>query len=165
MNTSGRRCGLAAGGILVLVLGAAASTLAQGAFYREVAWDGRIYVFNDMPRLEVWEKSGDMGKAITQPGAGPNGETLVFDSEDAVELYNLHHAPQRVASLAMPSEPVSPQPASSQPASPPPQASQPAPPPSGPVVVKGLEDPIRTPRTAATSSRSSAATSTSRRRS
>jgi hypothetical protein len=130
MNSTVRRYGLAIAGMLLLVLGAAASTMAQGAFYREVPKDGRIYVFNNMQRLEAWEKSGDVGTAITQPGAGPNGETLVFDSPEALDLYNLHHAPQRVASLAAPSQPASPAPA----------APQAAAAPSGPVVVKGLED-------------------------
>jgi hypothetical protein len=29
--------------------------------------------------------------AITRPGYGPNGETVVFDSEDAINLYNYKH--------------------------------------------------------------------------
>jgi hypothetical protein len=143
-NATVRRWGLAAARILVLVLGAAASTLAQGAFYREVPKDGRIYVFNDMQRLEVWEKSGDMGKVITQPGGGPNGETLVFDSPEALNLYNVHHEPVREAFLAAPAQPLSPQPAATQPATPQAAAQQPAAAPpsapsSGPVVYKGLD--------------------------
>jgi hypothetical protein len=139
-NSTVRQCGPAIAGMLFLVLGAAASTMAQGAFYREVPTDGHIYVFNDVQRLQAWEKSGDIGRAITQPGAGPYGETLVFDSPEALNLYNLHHAPRRVASLGVPSLPASAQPASSEPAAPSPQAasSQPAPS-SGPVVYKGLD--------------------------
>jgi hypothetical protein len=124
-NSTVRRCGLAIAGILILVLGAAASTMAQGAFYREVRKDGGIYVFDNMQGFAAWEKSGDIGKAITQPGAGPNGETLVFDSPEAVNLYNLRHQPVREAFLAAPSQPASPQPAAA--------------PSSGPVVYKGLD--------------------------
>jgi len=65
--------------------------LAQGAFYVEVPKDGRIYVFNQMKVYEEWSKSGEMGKSITRIGAGPSGETLVFDSEDAIHLYNFRH--------------------------------------------------------------------------
>jgi hypothetical protein len=138
-NSTVRRCGLAIAGTLLLVLGAAASSLAQGAFYREVTRDGRIYVFNDMQRLEVWEKSGDMGKAITQPGAGPNGETLVFDSVEALNLYDVRHSPERVALLAVPSQPASPQPAAPQAAAPQAAAAAQTAPSSGTVVYKGLD--------------------------
>jgi len=65
--------------------------LAQGSFYAEVPKDGRIYVFNQMAVYESWKTSGEMGKAITRIGAGPNGETLVFDSEEAIHLYNFKH--------------------------------------------------------------------------
>jgi phosphate-selective porin OprO/OprP len=65
--------------------------LAQGAFYQEEAKDGRIYVFNNMAVYEEWKKSGEIGKSITRVGAGPNGETLVFDSEEAIHLYNFRH--------------------------------------------------------------------------
>ena len=64
---------------------------AQGAFYVEVPKDGRIYVFNVMKTYDEWQKTGEMGKSITRPGAGPNGETLVFDSEEAIHLYNFNH--------------------------------------------------------------------------
>jgi hypothetical protein len=71
-------------------LGAAAA-YAQNMFYREVAKDGRVYVFSIMKEFEAWEASGEMGKAITRPGYGPNGETVVFDGEDAINLYNFKH--------------------------------------------------------------------------
>ena len=32
-----------------------------------------------------------MEKSITRPGYGPNGETVLFDSEDAISLYNFKH--------------------------------------------------------------------------
>jgi phosphate-selective porin OprO and OprP len=66
-------------------------TLADGMFYREVTKDGRIYVFSNGDRYAAFEKSGEMGVGLTRIGAGPNGETMVFDSEDALNLYNFKH--------------------------------------------------------------------------
>jgi hypothetical protein len=66
---------------------------AQTMFYNEVVKDGRIYVFSIGQRFDAFEKSGgaEIGQAITRPGYGPNGETVVFDSEDAINLYNYKH--------------------------------------------------------------------------
>ena len=86
MRTFPRALGAAA---LFLALGGVAA--AQGSFYREVAKDGRIYVFNDMRQFSDWEKSGEMGVGITLLGYGPGGETMVFDSEEAIHLYNVKH--------------------------------------------------------------------------
>src|SRR5687768_6815171 len=85
-----RRMGLV---VLALIIGAtaAAPAWAQGAFYREVEKDGRIYVFNIPSEYSTWEKSGEIGKAITKVGYGPNGETMVFDSVEAIHLYNFKH--------------------------------------------------------------------------
>jgi phosphate-selective porin OprO/OprP len=76
---------------VALLLGLAAGVQAQGSFYREVEKDGRIYVFNNMQQFTDWEKSGEMGVGITLLGYGPNGETMVFDSEQAIHLYNFKH--------------------------------------------------------------------------
>ena len=92
---------------LLLVLGAVTASWAQNMFYREVAKDGRIYVFANAQRFEAWEQSGgaEMGVAITRLGFGPNGETVVFDSEDAVNLYNFKHdKPGEVFPKAKPPE-------------------------------------------------------------
>jgi hypothetical protein len=64
---------------------------AQNAFYVEETKDGRIYVFNNPKAYTDWKASGEMGKSITRIGAGPNGETIVFDSEEALHLYNFKH--------------------------------------------------------------------------
>ncbi len=90
MYANVKRRGLVAIGALSLVI-SAAGAWAQGAFYREVARDGRIYVFNNMQQFDAWDKSGEVGKSITRLNAGPNGETLIFDSEEAVNLYNFKH--------------------------------------------------------------------------
>jgi phosphate-selective porin OprO and OprP len=78
-------------GALVLSVAAATMAWAQGAFYREVEKDGRIYVFNNQRQFIDWEKSGEMGVGITLLGYGPKGETLVADSEEAIHLYNFRH--------------------------------------------------------------------------
>jgi phosphate-selective porin OprO/OprP len=75
---------------LMLAL-AATSARAQGTFYREVEKDGRIYVFNLPAQFTAFDKSGEMGISITKLNYGPNGETMVFDSVEAIHLYNFKH--------------------------------------------------------------------------
>ena len=91
---------LCRGLLAVVALAAlAGGAFAQTMFYNEVAKDGRIYVFASGQRFDAFEKSGgaEIGVAITRPGYGPNGETVVFDSEDAINLYNYKHGlPGRV---------------------------------------------------------------------
>jgi hypothetical protein len=60
-------------------------------FYREVEKEGRLYVFALSRELELWEKSGETGRATVRFGAGPAGENVVFDSDDAIRLFNLRH--------------------------------------------------------------------------
>jgi hypothetical protein len=67
------------------------SVWADAMFYREVEKDGRIYVFAQTKEFEAFEKSGEIGKAITRLNYPPNGKTVVFDSEDAINLYNFKH--------------------------------------------------------------------------
>ncbi|HVO11976.1 MAG TPA: hypothetical protein VMX54_14650 [Vicinamibacteria bacterium] len=76
---------------VVAVAALAGGAIAQTMFYNEVAKDGRIYVFANGVNYDLWSKSGDVGKAITRPGYGPGGETVIFDSEDAINLYNYKH--------------------------------------------------------------------------
>ncbi|HET8644675.1 MAG TPA: porin [Vicinamibacteria bacterium] len=80
-----------AAALLAAALVSVSTVRAQGAFYREVEKDGRIYVFNIQRAFMDWEKSGEMGVAITLLAYGPNGETMVFDSEEAIHLYNFKH--------------------------------------------------------------------------
>ena len=80
--------GLAASAI-VWTLGS--SAFAQGFYYKEIAKDGRIYVFNIAAEAERFEQTGEVGRGITRPGAGPNGETIVGDSERALQLYFFKH--------------------------------------------------------------------------
>ena len=65
---------------------------AQTFFYNEVAKDGRIYVFAVAARYDAFTKTGEQtGVVIERQGYGPGGETVVFDSKDAVNLYNFKH--------------------------------------------------------------------------
>jgi phosphate-selective porin len=64
---------------------------AQGFYYKEIRKDERIYVFNSAEEADRFEKTGEMGRGITRPGAGPNGETIVADSERALQLYFFKH--------------------------------------------------------------------------
>lgn len=67
---------------------------AQTFFYNEVAKNGRIYVFATASRYDAFVKSdgADLGAVIERPGYGPSGEAVVFDSEDAINLYNFKHS-------------------------------------------------------------------------
>lgn len=60
-------------------------------FYREVEKDERLFVFAQKKSLEIWQATGDMGKSTNRIGAGPDGKTLVFDSDDAITLYDFRH--------------------------------------------------------------------------
>ena len=91
MTPKAVRRGLTAAVALLIGLGLAASASAQGMFYKEIAKDGRIYVFNDAKRAETFEKGGDMGVSLTRVGVGPNGETVVADSEQALDLFFFKH--------------------------------------------------------------------------
>jgi hypothetical protein len=82
---------VAAATALLVVLAVPDRVSAQGAFYREVVKEGRIYVFNNMTAYEQFDKGGEMGVAITLLGYGPNGETMIFDTEEAIHLYNFKH--------------------------------------------------------------------------
>lgn len=85
-----RLAALALVGVVLIV--AAASADAQGLWYKEVAKDGRIYVFNTAAGFQSWEKSGEIGnKAVTMIGNGPNGETVVAENETAIDMYNFKH--------------------------------------------------------------------------
>jgi hypothetical protein len=72
---------------MVVLCATAGIASAQGMYYKEIRKDERIYVFNDAAEAERFDKSGELGRAITRPGAGPNGETVVADSERALELF------------------------------------------------------------------------------
>jgi hypothetical protein len=82
--------------ILALAIAAPAAAqapanLTYGFYYKEIRRDDRIYVFNNPAEAERFEASGEIGRALTRPGAGPNGETVVGDSERALQLFFFKH--------------------------------------------------------------------------
>ena len=64
------------------------SAVAQTFFYNEVAKGNRIYVFASPANYDAFVKSdgADLGPVIERPGYGPDRETVVFDSENAINL-------------------------------------------------------------------------------
>jgi phosphate-selective porin OprO and OprP len=72
---------------LVALILSSSHVFAQGFYYKEIRRDDRIYVFNNAEEADRFEKSGEMGRALTRPGTGPKGETLVGDSERALQLF------------------------------------------------------------------------------
>jgi hypothetical protein len=91
MSLSALRRSFVAAAALTVGLALSASAFAQGMYYREIEKDGRIYVFSSGKRADLFEKSGEMGPSVTRLGVGPNGETVVFENEDAINLYNFEH--------------------------------------------------------------------------
>jgi hypothetical protein len=75
----------------VLLIVAAPDARAQGLFYKEIRKGDRIYVFNIAANAERFEKTGELPKGLTRPGAGPNGETVFADNERALQLFFFKH--------------------------------------------------------------------------
>ncbi len=70
-----------------LQITASAGEATKESAYQEVKKEGRLYVFASPARKADFEKSGELGKGIIKIGYGRNGETVVFDSEEAVIEY------------------------------------------------------------------------------
>ena len=67
--------------------------------YQEIERGGRLYVFASSERKAEFEKSKDIGKGIIKIGYGPDGKTVVFDSDEAVKEYNNRHSKPIVTHL------------------------------------------------------------------
>ena len=87
MTAMGWKRGLRTAGAMLVGFALAASSFAQGMFYKEFKKDGRIYVFNNAKAAEAYEKSGETGVGLSRIGVGPNGETVFADSEQALDLF------------------------------------------------------------------------------
>src|SRR5262245_42507940 len=79
-------------GMVVALLISALPAMAQnpttwGMYYKEIKKEDRIYVFNIPAEAERFAASGEMGRSITKLGAGPEGQTIIGDSERALQLY------------------------------------------------------------------------------
>ena len=101
MSSLVRRC-LAFAGALFVSLALGAGVSAQGMYYKEIEKDGRIYVFNDAKKAEAFEQSGETGTGLTRPGVGPNGETVIADSEQALQLFFFKHGISQVVETPAP---------------------------------------------------------------
>lgn len=91
MRTIWLRCGWWVIAATLAVLAAVSPASGQGFYYKEITRDGRIYVFNNALEAARFEASGEMRRALSRPGAGPNGETVVGDSERALQLFFFKH--------------------------------------------------------------------------
>ena len=70
-------------GLLCLLGQGAAGAWAQGMYYREVAKDGRVYVFNVSQRYLDWEASGELPGAScgsVSQAVGTGERVARFDS-------------------------------------------------------------------------------------
>lgn len=85
--------------ICVFVHTNAYSTSTGEKTYQEIRRDGRIYIFTSQARMESFKRSGELGKGIIKIGCGPDGETVVFDSDDAVFNYDSKQIKQTLGSL------------------------------------------------------------------
>jgi hypothetical protein len=72
---------------LVMALALAAPARGQGAYYREVVQDGKVYVFNLAREFDAFQKGTAPAKPVERLGWGPKGETVVFDSPEALNLF------------------------------------------------------------------------------
>ena len=77
--------------LAALLVAGSASAQSTSLYYQEVAKDGRIYVFNTSERCQAFQKTGEMGTAITLIGRGPNGETVIGENETAIDLFLFKH--------------------------------------------------------------------------
>lgn len=76
---------------LLVALASVATAQVSSLYFREVAKDGRIYVFNSSDKFNSWSRSGDMGQSVTLIGRGPGGETIVGENEAAIDMYFFKH--------------------------------------------------------------------------
>lgn len=90
--------------VAVALAALAAPAGAQGLYYREAERDGKVYVFNLAKEFDAFQKGSVPALAIERLGWGPKGETVVFDSPEALNLFAFKHgkAPEAPAPAAKP---------------------------------------------------------------
>jgi hypothetical protein len=77
---------------LTLGAGLVAGAATEDLYYLEAEKDGRLYVFTDKEVHDRWARGKAIPKPITLRAWGARGEDVVFDSVNAVNLYNERHA-------------------------------------------------------------------------
>lgn len=97
-----------AGFVCALLIVLTAPAFGQGLYYREAPKDGKIYVFNSASQFEAFQKGTLPARPIERLGWGPTGETVVFDSVDALNLFAFKYG-------KTPEGPVAPAPAPAKP--------------------------------------------------
>ncbi len=60
-------------------------------WYKESFHEGQIFVFNSSDTFKAWQESKSLAKPITKTKYGPSGETVLFENETAMDLYNIKH--------------------------------------------------------------------------
>lgn len=88
MRRSSLALGLA-GALLVVAWGAVAQV--GSLWLREAPHEGTIYVFNTPDAYRAWQDTHALPGGISKPGYGPKGETVVFENQAAIALYDLKH--------------------------------------------------------------------------
>ena len=91
MTSAPRRLAAAALAALFMAVALPGAAQVNTLWIKEVTQDGRIYVFNNPNTFKSFQTSKEMGVSITKVAYGPNGETVVFENESAIDLYNLKH--------------------------------------------------------------------------
>jgi hypothetical protein len=87
---------------VVAALALASPAPGQGPYFREVEKDGKVYVFNVVKEYEAFQSGGVLAKPIERLGWGPKGETVVFDSPEALSLFALKYGKTPEAPAAQP---------------------------------------------------------------
>lgn len=85
------RKGVLAGVALATLLAVVAPASGQGLYYREVERDGKFYAFNSAKEFDSFQKGTLPAKPIERLGWGPKGETVFFDSLEALNLFAFKH--------------------------------------------------------------------------
>ena len=88
---------------------ASTPALAQGFYYKEIAKDGRIYVFNVAANADRFEKSGEMGVGITKLGAARTAKrSPATTSGRCSSIFFKHGISEPVADPPAPAPPAPP---------------------------------------------------------
>ncbi len=78
---------------VLLFTGITAGAQAFSLYFREVAKDGKIYLFNSDKQYRQFLADGQLAGdyIVTLPAYGPQGEEVVSENQLAVDIYNIKH--------------------------------------------------------------------------
>ena len=97
-----------AGALLLAAWGCLAEV--GSLWFKEELHEGTIYAFNTPDAYRAWQVSHTLQKGLAKAAYGPNGETVIFENQVAIDLYNLKHdrepeIPLPAAAAAAPAAP------------------------------------------------------------